>query len=560
MSNTRSCKNLRRVFLTLVTVVACWLPAFGAEPSAIPVVSRLAGSATITSSSGTSHELRSVEPLQPGSTLTTALDSIVSVHVEQVGQVQLGPQTKTSVSFRDGWLSFQMSGGALCVDSQSQNVSVNAGSFRLAVSSPSTIYDVLVDGEATTIAVFRGGIVVGGPHMSTKTIYAGGAATGLRNGALSDVAIGSVVQDFAKLKCPEASIISEVIPPTASPAASGGGHSGTIIATLLGLAAIAAAVGHGGGSGNAPANTPRGPITLSATSLNLRVGGSNGAITVSESGYSGAFTVAASGCGGIATIAPSSGTSFSVSPVAAGNCRISFTDDRGQIASLLAFVTTGTMFISPQTMQLTGTGNTSSFTVSDSSPTTFSATSSNLTVATVTLVASTPNAATFNVTGVLSGKAMITVADTLGGGGVVSVGVGQPPLVAQRHGSAAPQPLPMPGQARGTMLVNAQRLVFASTGISQALSVSEKSYQGVILAISSDPSVAAVGQVLGTGDVRTIVVISRSPGRAQIRITDDHGNQIIVAVTVIPAGGVPYRRKELRPSTFFITAETNLPR
>ena len=559
MSNTQSCKNLRRVFLTLVTVVACWLPAFGAEPSAIPVVSRLAGSATITSSSGTSHELRSVEPLQPGSTLTTALDSIVSVHVEQVGQVQLGPQTKTSVSFRDGWLTFQMSSGALCIDSQSQNVSVNAGGFRLAVSSPSTIYDVLVDGEATTIAVFRGGIVVGGPHMSTKTIYAGGAASGVRNGALSDVAIGSVVQDFAKLKCPDASVISEVIPPTASPAASGGGHSGTIIATLLGLAAIAAAVGHGGGSGNVPANTPRGPVMLSATSLSLRVGGSNGAITVSESGYSGAFTVAASGCGGIATIAPSSGTSFSVSPVAAGNCRISFTDDRGQIASLLAFVTTGTMFISPQTMELTGTGNTSSFTVSDGSPTTFTAISSNLTVATVTLVARTPNAATFNVTGVLSGKAMITVTDTLGGSGVVSVGVGQPPLAA-RHASLAPQLHPLPAQARGTMLVNMQRLVFAHTGISQVLSVSEKNYQGVILAISSDPSVAAVGQALGAGDVRTIVVISRSPGRAQIRITDDHGNQIIVAVTVIPAGGVPYRRKELRPSTFFITAETNLPR
>lgn len=555
MRITRLGNNLRPVCVVLVALVVGVLPSLGAAPVAIPVVSRLAGSAIITSGSGSSHELRSVEPLQPGSTLTTALDSIVSVHLEQIGQVQLGPQTKTSVSFRNGWLSFQMSSGSLCINSQSQNISVDVGNLRLAVSAPSTIYDVLFEGEATTIAVFRGGVVVGGPHMATRTIYAGGAATGAHNGTLSDVPIGSVVQDFAKLKCPDANVISEVVPPAASPAASGGGHSGTIIATLLGLAVIAAAVGHGGGSGSVQANTPRGPVTLSATSLSLRVGSASDTIIASETGYSGSFAVSASGCGGIATITPTIGTSFSVAPIADGNCRITFSDDRGQTASALAFVTTGTMFISPQTLQLTGPGNTQSFTVSDSSPTTFSATSSNLTVATVTLVASTPNAATFNVTGILSGKAMMTVSDTLGGGGVVSVGVGQAPLAAARHATSVLQApprmrttqspvseprtessAPTTTQAREPLLANTQTLLFARTDISQTLSISEKGYKGIILATSSDESVADIRQVAGSGDTRTIAVVSRRPGRTQIRIADDHGSQVIIAVIVL--GGV----------------------
>jgi hypothetical protein len=176
-------------------------------------------------------------------------------------------------------------------------------------------------------------------------------------------------------------------------------------------------------------------------------------------------------------------------------------------------------------------------------------------VATVTLVASTPNAATFNVTGILSGKATINVTDTLGGGGVVSVGVGQAPLAAKRHSSYTPQPAqasqpsttgvlpipepqtavatPMAAQVSGTLFANTQGLVFARSGISQVLSVSEEGYRGVIVATSSDPNVADVRQGVGSGDIRTIVVVSRGPGRAQIRIIDDRGRQITVAVTVL---------------------------
>src|SRR4029077_19112413 len=116
---------------------------------------------------------------------------------------------------------------------------------------------------------------------------------------------------------------------------------------------------------------PFGAVVPSPSSVNLTVGGSNSPISVSESGYAGVFTVGAPGCSGIATITPASGTSFSVSPVAVGNCRITFSDDHGQSAPSFAFVTAGTMVISPQTMQLSGGGDSNSFIVSDGSPTTF---------------------------------------------------------------------------------------------------------------------------------------------------------------------------------------------
>ncbi len=647
MSTRRSAHSLTRVLLLLVVIVISGLLDLGAAPRAIPVVSRVAGFATVTTKSGTSHELNSVEPLQSGTTLTTALGSLASVFLEQVGQVRLGPQTKTSVSVVNGWLSFQMSSGSLCIISQSQNISVSTGSLLLAVSSPATTYDVLQDGGATTIAVFSGGIVVGGPHTSTTTIYAGSAATGLSSGVLSEVPIASVVGDFANLKCPDASVIGQVVPsPAPSPAASHGSHGGTILYTLLGLGAIAAAAGHGGGgaastptnslpgalqptpaslsfgdvgSGNSQSFTvresnyagsftidssacsgtasvnplsgiagqgftvtpmaaggpcnikisddhdgsanvsvsvgPFGAVTPSAGAVSLSIGGSGKPIDVSESGYTGVFTVAAGGCSGTATITPTSGTSFSVTPVAVGNCRITFSDDHGQSAPSFAFVTAGTMSISPQTLQLSGIGDTHSFTVSDNSPTTFSAISSALVVATVTLVANTPNAATFDVTGVLNGKATIMVTDTLGGAGNVSVGVGQPPLVARRHPAPPSQlslrsphaPTSPPSQtpepriaptAKTTAPINTQlvantlRLVFARIGISQPLSITEKGYTGVLSITSTDPNVASITQVVGAGDIRTVVVTSKGAGRAQIRITDDHGGQITITVTV----------------------------
>jgi len=305
---------------------------------------------------------------------------------------------------------------------------------------------------------------------------------------------------------------------------------------------------HAGSANVAVTVGPFGVVVPSSSSISPNVGGLPSPIDVSESGYTGVFTVAASGCSGIVTVTPASGTAFSVSPDAVGNCRITFSDDHGQSAPSFAFVTAGTIAISPQTLQLSGIGNASSFTVSDTSPTTFSAMSSDLTVATVTLVANTPNAATFNVTGVLNGKATITVTDTLGGAGKVSVGVGQSPLVARRHIASMHQPplhLPqMVPTAVTTAPVSSQldtntpRLAFARAGMSQLINITEKGYTGVLSITSTDPNVASVGQVLGAGEVRTVVVTSRGAGRAQIRISDDHGGQLTITVTVWKAASL----------------------
>lgn len=545
--------------ITLTTLVISCLVALGASASAIAIVARVAGSATITTASGMSHELGSVEPLQTGARLATALDSLAFVNLEQVGKVQLGPQTKTTVSSDKGWLSFQMTSGSLCVVSQSPKVSVSTGQLRFALATPMTIYDVLAEAGAVKIAVFRGGVVVGGPHLSTTTIYAGSAATVDRQGKLSETPLGTIINDFASLKCPAADVISQVMPtPMPSSGVSNGNHLGIILGTLLGLGAIAAAAGHGSGASARAGNVgPFGPVVPSASSVDIKVGGPAAPVVVSESGYGGSFTVA-TGCSGVAAISPPSGTSFSVSPTAVGNCRTTFSDDHGQSSPLFVFVTAGTMFVSPQTVQLSGAGNAQTFTVSDSSTTIFSATSSNLSVATVTLVASTPNAATFSVAGVASGRATIMVTDTLGGAANVSVGVGQMPLTRKRSMPVPPQPIssplaqmtpprksyvpkPVPVMSQdtvsqlvqGPLLASTTSLNFSDIATSESLTVNERNYHGPISVMCNNPLVASAAVAGGAGESRSVVVTARGLGRAIIRITDDHGSQVLLIVTVL---------------------------
>jgi hypothetical protein len=472
------------------------------------------------------------------------------VNLTQVGKVQVGPQTKTTVSALNGGLSFQMASGSLCVASQSQNINVTTGGLRIALASAATIYDVIADAAGLKIAVFRGGIVAGGPGVATRTIYAGGAATATMAGRLSDVPITTIVGDFSKLKCPGPDVISQVVR-TAPPSSTKGhgGGIGAILGGLLALGAIAVAATHRGGS--TTGSGPFGPVVPNASTLNLKVGGSSGTINVSESGYSGTFTATAGACNGIASVSTSNGTSFTISPQAVGNCPIKFSDDHGQSARSLIFVNAGTQFISPQTMQFSGPGSSQSFTASDTSPATFTATSSDLAVATVTLVASTPNAATFSVASVTNGLATISVTDTLGGAGDVSVGVGQAPLAAQRialgrqrqpmrspHDIVTPPNLSqqragMP--APDSLVTSMASITFLRATTWQTLRISEIGYTGAIRVTSSDPNVASVRPASGLGEALTVLVTARSAGTANILVTDDHGAQVFVKVTVLQA-------------------------
>jgi hypothetical protein len=639
-------KRSQAVVPLLALGISSLLLLCAANTNTVGIISRVAGSATVETASGTSHELGQAEPLRSGATLTTALDSLVSVNVDQVGKVVLGPQTKTTATLQSGGLSFRLAGGSLCVVSQSQNVNVTTASLRIGLAAPATIYDVLADSSGAKVAVFRGGIVLGGAHIATTTIFAGSALTADSAGKISDVPIASLLGDLASLKCPDADVISQVVPvPSPSPSVSGGGHGGGggLIAGILALAAIAAAAGHGGGGGGGGSSSPPpgavspnpsslafsnigspnaqsfsvsetgysgtftidgsacagvvsispmtvttgqavavtplavgGPCNLritdnraqsanvvvsvgpfgsvvpSPSSVSLTVGSPNGTITVSESGYSGMFTANGSACTGIATVSPASGTSFTVSRVATGNCPITFSDDHGQNARSLALVTSGTISINPQLLQLSPLAS-NNFLVSDLSPTTFAATSSDLTVATVTLIFTTPNAATFKVTAVNNGRATILVTETIGGSGGsgdVSVGVGQSPLAVKRHILIAPPrpapiarvslPLPRAPQSpvsvsgNSALVASSVSLVFTHPVTTQTLRVTEVGYAGPISATSSNPNIASVSAAVGVGEARTILVTAKAVGSTTIRISDDHGGQVLVTVTVMP--------------------------
>lgn len=90
-----------------------------------------------------------------------------------------------------------------------------------------------------------------------------------------------------------------------------------------------------------PGTTPT--ITLQSgvagTSLSLDAANQTAIVTVSETGYTGTFT-AQSSATGVATVSPASGTSFTLTAIAAGTATVTFTDSYGNPAQLTVTVTT----------------------------------------------------------------------------------------------------------------------------------------------------------------------------------------------------------------------------
>jgi hypothetical protein len=90
-----------------------------------------------------------------------------------------------------------------------------------------------------------------------------------------------------------------------------------------------------------PNATPAGAIVLSSSSVSLLGSGSSNAqtVTASETSYTGAFSSIGTACAGIATVVVS-GSTLTVTGVAAGSCSATITDSFGQTKSLSITVTT----------------------------------------------------------------------------------------------------------------------------------------------------------------------------------------------------------------------------
>jgi hypothetical protein len=89
------------------------------------------------------------------------------------------------------------------------------------------------------------------------------------------------------------------------------------------------------------------PVVLTASSISFTGAGTSNAqnVTASQQGYSSNFVASTpnagqtNSCSGVATISPSSGTSFTVTPVAAGACTFTLTGGSGQSATMKIDVT-----------------------------------------------------------------------------------------------------------------------------------------------------------------------------------------------------------------------------
>ena len=174
--------------------------------------------------------------------------------------------------------------------------------------------------------------------------------------------------------------------------------TGTV--TLTGWNVESGIVNIGGGGG--------GTLTLDNTSANLTYDGSNGTVTVTETGSVTGIT-ASSANTGIAT-ASASGTTVTISPVAAGSTQVLVYGVKG--GNMLSSVVNVTVAkaagainsFSPTSLTIGGVGNTGSFTVDRAGDGAITATSSDTDVATVAV-----SGTTVTVTNVSEGNATITV-------------------------------------------------------------------------------------------------------------------------------------------------------
>jgi len=97
-----------------------------------------------------------------------------------------------------------------------------------------------------------------------------------------------------------------------------------------------------------PTATPL--VVASPAALNFTATGQTGTVAVSENAYSGSFAAASSNTG-VATVSPASGTSFTISAVAAGTASVTFTDSNQNSSSVSVTVTTSSGSITSRTRQ-----------------------------------------------------------------------------------------------------------------------------------------------------------------------------------------------------------------
>lgn len=246
-----------------------WTVGLGAD-AAVPVVTNLAGTVTVKTAHGASHDLSLSEPLQYGDGIVTASNSQAILNLAGVGKVRLAPATSVIAFAAPDGLQVKLQGGALCVMAQAQKITVATDRAVLTSQEPTTIFDIAATPAGTSVAVYRGNVLASREGAAFGTVAAGEALFAGRDNRFRRVAIKATDAQFASLRCPGPTVLADqkveqppiatspAGPPAGAAQPSGGNHGlGGFIGALLGIAGVVLAVGHrGGGASSTPGSTP----------------------------------------------------------------------------------------------------------------------------------------------------------------------------------------------------------------------------------------------------------------------------------------------------------------
>jgi hypothetical protein len=127
--------------------------------------------------------------------------------------------------------------------------------------------------------------------------------------------------------------------------------------------------------------------------------------------------------------------------------------------------------------------------------------------------------------------AIVAAAGGHGGGGNSSPGQPPPP-------PSSPTPTPTPTPTPGALTVGPGSLTFALDGSAQTFGASEANYSGPINAVSKDTGIATVTPASASGPSAQFTVSPIGVGSTTITVTDNHGGQQNVSVTVVSPGSI----------------------
>jgi hypothetical protein len=240
-----------------------------AEISTIPVVSRIAGSVTVKTQTGASHDVLSIEPVSDTELVITGESSLAAVSLAGAGTIRVGPSSSTTVALTNGQLFLMPTTALLCAQTESNLITIRSNGSDVTPASAAT-FDIAADGHGgLVIAVFVGSVSLASRKTNWRTA-AGHATVVAADGSLHDAALPDVIAQFASLKCPNADVVSAAMPsPAQASSGGGGGGGGWILGILALLGGIAALAGnHGGASGGGgpgPGSNPTAVPTLMPT-------------------------------------------------------------------------------------------------------------------------------------------------------------------------------------------------------------------------------------------------------------------------------------------------------